>query len=112
MQRLLHYWSTYPAFSARVKLRFRSMISQNVVGPQVRTLRAKQELTQEELAARCGVQGWHLTRGTLAKIEAQVRCVSDAELFILAHALRQPLDDLFPPDRRPIVAQLNQAEGD
>lgn len=88
------------------------MDPQNIIGPQVRALRVTQELTQEELAARCGIQGWHLTRGTLAKIEAQVRCVSDAELYILSKALRTPNESLFPKDPRKILRQLNQAASD
>lgn len=85
------------------------MEPQNIVGPQVRAMRVRQELTQADLAARCGIQGWHITRGTLAKIESQVRCVSDAELYILAKSLRTPVENLFPHDRPAIVAQLNQA---
>ena len=37
-----------------------------------------------------------MSRGTLAKIEAQVRCVSDAELPFLAKALGVKVDNLFP----------------
>ncbi len=61
---------------------------QNIIGTQVRKLRYQQGLTQEALAARCGVLGWDLSRGTLSKIEAQLRCVTDVELEFLAKALR------------------------
>jgi transcriptional regulator with XRE-family HTH domain len=73
--------------------------AQNIVGPQVRKLRYQQGLTQEALAARCGVRGWDLSRATLSKIEAQLRCVTDAELETLADALKVGLDDLFPSRR-------------
>ena len=43
---------------------------QNVVGAQVRKLRYQKGMTQEMLAARCGVLGWDLSRSTLSKIEA------------------------------------------
>ena len=76
------------------------MAIQNIVGPQVRQLRASQGMTQEQLAARCNVLGWDLSRGTLSKIEAQVRCVSDSELRFLADALKVGLDDLYPARRR------------
>jgi len=59
---------------------------QNVIGPQVRKLRYQQDMTQEALAARCGVLGWDLSRATLSKIEAQLRCVTDMELRTLAQA--------------------------
>ena len=83
-----------------VKLRNRSMKknAQNVVGAQVRRIRTEKEMTQEQLAARCGILGWDLSRGTLAKIEAQVRCVTDAELYAFAKALKCGVVDLYPAD--------------
>lgn len=72
---------------------------QNVVGPQLRKLRYQHGLTQEMLAARCARYRWDISRGTLAKIEAQVRCVSDAELIVLAKALQVKVDELLSPRR-------------
>lgn len=68
---------------------------ENVVGPQIRRLRYKKGMTQSQLAARCGVCGWDVSRGTLAKIEGQVRCVSDAELLFFAQALGVLVQELF-----------------
>lgn len=68
----------------------------NIVGPQIRKLRYQQNLTQEMFAARCSVRGLDLSRGTLSKIEAQLRCVTDAELVVLAEALKAELKDLYP----------------
>jgi transcriptional regulator with XRE-family HTH domain len=73
---------------------------QNIVGPQIRKLRYQQELTQEMFAARCSIQGWDLSRATLSKIEAQLRCVTDAELVILANALKVNVDALLPTKKR------------
>jgi transcriptional regulator with XRE-family HTH domain len=69
---------------------------QNIVGPQVRKMRFQQGITQDGLAARCGVRGWDLSRGTLSKIEAQLRCVINTELQILAKALRVEMAQLYP----------------
>lgn len=49
------------------------------------------------LSARCGVAGYEISRGTLAKIEAQIRCITDVELFVISEALNVKMDDLFPP---------------
>mgnify|MGYP003592604818 CR=1 FL=1 len=67
----------------------------NIIGAQLRRLRYSKDLTQGELAARCGVAGFDISRGTLSKIEAGLRCVSDKELILLAKALRVPIDQLF-----------------
>jgi transcriptional regulator with XRE-family HTH domain len=68
----------------------------NVVGPQVRKRRDELGLTQEELAAQCQLDGLDISRGTLSQIEAQLRCVTDDELFALAQVLKVTTDSLFP----------------
>ena len=73
---------------------------QNIVGPQIRKLRYQQKLTQEMLAARCSVRGLEVSRATLSKIEAQLRCVIDSELLVLAKALNVGVESLYPPKGR------------
>jgi hypothetical protein len=51
--------------------------------------------TQAQLATKLNLAGWDLSRDTLAKIEAQIRCVSDFELPILAICVdTNPYDSL------------------
>ena len=68
----------------------------NVIGPRVQELRQQQGLTQPLLAARCARFGWDLSRETLAKIESQLRWISDFELVCLALALRTEPAALLP----------------
>ena len=68
---------------------------ENIIGARIRVLRKQRGLTQEQLAARCGVHGWDISRGTLAKIEAGIRCLSDKEIWALATALNVKVDELF-----------------
>jgi transcriptional regulator with XRE-family HTH domain len=68
----------------------------NIAGPAVRRLRYQARLTQPQLAARCSRWGWNLSRETLAKIEAQIRWISDFELICLAGALDCETSDLLP----------------
>ncbi len=68
----------------------------NIVGKAIQKRRYELNLTQEEFAARCQLHGLDISRGTLSQIEAQVRCVKDAELFLLAAALKVSTDSLFP----------------
>lgn len=82
---------------------------QNIVGAQVSRLRYQRELTQEALAAKCNVLGWDLSRGALAKIESGIRCVTDAELFVLAKALKSELRELYPKDERLIMSAAGAA---
>ena len=68
----------------------------NVVGREIRRARVAKAISQQRLAAQCAVLGYDLTRATLAKIEAGVRGISEVELFVIAHALRLPIPDLYP----------------
>ncbi|HOW97583.1 MAG TPA: helix-turn-helix transcriptional regulator [Kiritimatiellia bacterium] len=72
---------------------------ENIVGTQVRRLRYQQELSQALLAAKLNRLGWDISRGTLAKIEAGIRCISDKEVFLLAKALKVPLNQLYSGGR-------------
>lgn len=69
---------------------------QNIIGPKVRATRLAQNLSQGELAARCGTLGWDASENTITKVETQVRCVTDSELVTLARALRTKLKTLLP----------------
>jgi transcriptional regulator with XRE-family HTH domain len=69
----------------------------NAVGIQIRRLRDSQGISQQRLATLCSLAGYEITRSTLAKIEAEIRAVSDVELFVISQALRLKMDDLFPP---------------
>lgn len=57
---------------------------QNIVGPVIRVLREKKQITQAQLVAKLNLAGWDISRATLSKIEAQLRCVTDYELPLLA----------------------------
>ncbi|MCG8313677.1 MAG: helix-turn-helix domain-containing protein [Pseudomonadales bacterium] len=67
----------------------------NVIGPQVKRLREQKAMTQEDLTAQCNLLGWSISRGTLAKIESQVRRVIDSEVVFLAQALEVEISELF-----------------
>jgi transcriptional regulator with XRE-family HTH domain len=69
----------------------------NIVGKRVQEARRKftPPLSQEELAARLELNGWKISRGTLAKIESGVRQVTDIEVMALSQALKVSADWLF-----------------
>ena len=71
-------------------------VPQNIVGPIVRKIRYGKGWTQAMLSARCARAGWDIGENTISKIEAQLRCVTDEELFFLAKALNVKEQELFP----------------
>ena len=72
----------------------------NIIGKQVSRLRNQLDLSQEQLSAKCQRVGLDISRGTLAKIEAGIRCVSDQEALLLAQALGVGVSDLFPKGKK------------
>jgi DNA-binding XRE family transcriptional regulator len=73
----------------------------NIVGPVVRRLREEAGYSQPMLVARLNLDGWDISRETLAKIESQIRWVADFELLRLAKALKCDLPGLFPAPSAP-----------
>jgi transcriptional regulator with XRE-family HTH domain len=67
----------------------------NIIGPQIRRIRLKMGLTQEQLAAKCQLAGFDVSRGVLSQIEAQLRCVSDYELLKLSRILKVSAQELL-----------------
>ena len=70
-----------------------------MIGPALRSLREAEGLTQAELAARLQLSGWDISRETLAKVESQVRCVTDRELVRFAEALEVDPSELLKAAR-------------
>ncbi len=67
----------------------------NIIGPKVRAIRESKHMTQGQFAERCQATGWNISRETLAKIEAQVRRVTDEEVVMLADVLKTSIQSLF-----------------
>lgn len=69
----------------------------NIVGKRVQEARQKLKppLSQEELIVRLELDGWKISRGTLSKIEAGLRTVTDFELMALARTLKVSPEWLF-----------------
>jgi hypothetical protein len=62
----------------------------------VRRISHQRGLTQAMFTARCSRVGWDVSEKTIAKIEAQIRCVTDKEIVFLAKALRMPVQEISP----------------
>ncbi|MEJ6122811.1 helix-turn-helix domain-containing protein [Vibrio sp. 2-Bac 85] len=67
----------------------------NIVGKNIKKIREKRGWTQEQLVAKCNLNDWQISRSTLAKIESNVRRVTDIEVEKLSLALKVPINDLF-----------------
>lgn len=65
------------------------------VGQNVRRLRERAKLTQEELSARLQVNGCDVTRSALAKIEVGQRHLYPDEIILLKRLLKVSYEEIF-----------------
>ena len=70
----------------------------NFVGVKIRRLRNTKDISQQKLSVLCSQAGYEITRSILAKIEAEIRAISDIELYVIAVALEVKVEDLYPDD--------------
>jgi transcriptional regulator with XRE-family HTH domain len=67
----------------------------NVVGKNVKLLREKRGMTQDQLAFQLEITGWKVDRFLISKIERGERQVTDKEVLLLADALHAKIKELF-----------------
>lgn len=65
------------------------------IGNNIRLLREKAGITQEQLAARLQVNGCDITRSALAKIEVGQRHLYPDEILLLKKLLKVSYEDIF-----------------
>ena len=70
----------------------------NICGEKVREIRKKNDITQDELAARLQVEGVNIERDSISRLEKGIRFVADYELVILAKVLGVTIEELISND--------------
>ena len=67
----------------------------NIIGLNIKRIRKKKGLTQEELTAKLNILGLNIDRPMVSKIENQQREITDLEIKAIAEVLEVHIDDLF-----------------
>lgn len=70
----------------------------NLIGPAVRKFRNQKNWTQEALAARLQVEGWDVSRESVAKLEAQFRRARTASCYSSPKSLASRSWNYFLPN--------------
>lgn len=68
---------------------------ETAVGNNIRILREKKEMTQEQLAAKLQINGCDITRSAVAKIEVGQRHLYPDEIILLKKILKVEYDEIF-----------------
>jgi hypothetical protein len=84
---------------------------QNIVAKRVQEARHKFKppLSQEELTVCVELDGWKISHGTLSKIAAGIRQVTDFEVMALARTLKGPPEWLL--DKQLFESPLKKPRG-
>lgn len=67
----------------------------NIVGHNIKRLRKKNKMSQQELSNKLELLGVYVCRGSVSRIEDKSRTVTDIELFAIAKILDVPVAELF-----------------
>lgn len=70
-------------------------VTEKRVGNNIRELREKANMTQEELAARLQLRGCDITRSAIAKIEVGQRHLYPDEIILIRQILNVSYEDIF-----------------
>ena len=65
------------------------------VGNNIRMLREKRSMTQEQMAAKLQVRGCDITRSAVAKIEVGQRHLYPDEIILIKEILQVCYEDIF-----------------
>ena len=68
---------------------------EKAVGANIRTLREKTKMTQDELSAKMQIEGCDITRSALAKIEVGQRHLYPDEIIVIKKILKVSFEDIF-----------------
>ncbi len=68
---------------------------ERLIGNNIRDLRIRQNMTQEELATLLQIEGCDITRSAVAKIEVGQRHVYADEIILLKKILKADFEDIF-----------------
>lgn len=67
----------------------------NLIGGNLKKLRKKLKVSQQELSNKLELLGVYVCRGSISRIEDYSRTVTDIELFAIAEILKVDVSELY-----------------
>ena len=69
--------------------------NKNLIGENLKRLRLKAKMSQQDLSNKLELLGVYVCRGSISRIEDYSRTVTDIELFAIAHVLGVDPKELY-----------------
>ena len=70
-------------------------IIEKKIGANIRAIREKKKITQDELAAKLQILGCDITRSAIAKIEVGQRHIYPDEIILIKEILKTSFEEIF-----------------
>lgn len=67
----------------------------NLVGKNIKVLRKAKGMSQQELSVKLELHGVYVCRGSVSRIEEQLRTVTDIELLAISKVLGVEINELY-----------------
>ena len=78
-----------------MKIRKKEYGNANVVGKNIERLRKERGIKQRDFIARIQTFGCDMNPTSYSKLEGQLRCATDRELYAISKILSVPMEALF-----------------
>ena len=69
----------------------------NLIGRNAERLRKERRIAQKDFIAKLQIFGVDINPTSYSKLEGQLRCATDKEVFAIAQILQIPMEELFRP---------------
>ncbi len=67
----------------------------NLIGKNVKKLRKQLKMSQKQLSVKLELMSVYICRGSISRLEDQIRTVTDIEIYALAKVLGVSIAELF-----------------
>ncbi len=78
-----------------MKIRKKPLGIENVIGANVERLRKERGIKQKDFIAQMQIQGLDINPTSYSKLEGQVRCATDREVYVIAKILGVSMESLY-----------------
>ncbi len=82
-----------------MKTRKTPLGKENVIGANVEKLRKLKGIKQKDFIAQMQVNGVDINPTSYSKLEGQLRCTTDKEVFVIAKVLGVKMEELFNEEK-------------
>ena len=71
----------------------------NLVGRNIERMRRARGIKQKDFIAQIQVMGCDINPTSYSKLEGQLRCATDREIFVISKILNVPMEQLFEKEK-------------